>query len=114
MNFPTSALAAFLASFFCLSAPVVAVNASSSESIASLDAIEEVVVTAEFRNVAVNKVLGSVSLLVPEDRADVANHLEEVLGGAVNVNLASGASRARFVQMRGIGERGQFLSLIHI
>ena len=108
MNFPTSALAAVLASFFCLSAPVVAVNASSSESIASLDAIEEVVVTAEFRNVAVNKVPGSVSLLVPEDRADVANHLEEVLSGAVNVNLASGASRARFVQMRGIGERGQF------
>ena len=108
MNFPTSALAAVLASFFCLSAPVVAVNASSSESIALLDAIEEVVVTAEFRNVAVNQVPGSVPLLVPEDRADVANHLEEVLGGAVNVNLASGASRARFVQMRGIGERGQF------
>ena len=55
MNFPTSALAAVLASFFCLSAPVVAVNASSSESIALSDAIEEVVVTAEFRNVAVNR-----------------------------------------------------------
>ena len=58
MNFPISALAAVLASFFCLSAPVVAVNASSSESIALLDAIEEVVVTAEFRNVAVIRCQG--------------------------------------------------------
>ena len=35
---------------------------------------------------------------IPQDRADVANHLEELLGAApvvYNVNLASGASRAR-------------------
>ena len=70
--------------------------------------IEEVVVTAELRAVALSEAAGSISLLTPDDRADVVNHLEEVLARAVNVNIASGASRARFVQMRGIGERGQF------
>ena len=70
--------------------------------------IEEVVVTAELRAVALSEAAGSISLLTPDDRADVVNHLEEVLAQAVNVNIASGASRARFVQMRGIGERGQF------
>ena len=75
---------------------------------ADTETIEEVVVTAELRAVAVNDVAGSVSLLIPDDNADVVNHLEEMLGRAVNVNIASGASRARFVQMRGIGERGQF------
>ncbi len=75
---------------------------------ADVETIEEVVVTAELRAVAVNEVAGSVSLLIPDNRSDVVNHLEEVLARAVNVNFASGASRARFVQMRGIGERGQF------
>ena len=75
---------------------------------ADVETIEEVVVTAELRAVAVSEVAGSVSLLIPDDRSDVVNHLEEVLARAVNVNFASGASRARFVQMRGIGERGQF------
>lgn len=75
---------------------------------ADTETIEEVVVTAELRAVAVNDLAGSVSLLVPGDRTDAVNHLEEMLGRAVNVNIASGASRARFVQIRGIGERGQF------
>ena len=63
-----------------------AVHADSSNSSNLSAAIEEVVVTAEFRSVAVTEVPGSVSLLVPQDRADVANHLEELLGAAVNVN----------------------------
>ena len=75
---------------------------------ANTEIIEEVVVTAELRSVPVNDVAASVSLLIPDDNADVVNHLEEMLGRAVNVNIASGASRARFVQMRGVGERGQF------
>ena len=62
---------------------------------ADTETIEEVVVTAELRAVAVNDLAGSVSLLVPGDRTDAVNHLEEMLGRAVNVNIASGASRAR-------------------
>ena len=108
MKFPAFVFFSTLTSFVGLGVPVFAVHADSSNSSNLSAAIEEVVVTAEFRSVAVTEVPGSVSLLVPEDRADVANHLEELLGAAVNVNLASGASRARFVQMRGIGERGQF------
>jgi outer membrane receptor protein involved in Fe transport len=38
-----------------------------------------------------------------------AQHLEEVLNLAPNVNYASGASRSRFYQVRGIGERSQFV-----
>ena len=38
-----------------------------------------------------------------------AQHLEDVLHNAPNVNFAAGASRARYVQLRGIGETGQFV-----
>jgi outer membrane receptor protein involved in Fe transport len=106
---PSFVLSRALKAFVGILLPFVAISASSQESTGDGDGdIEEVVVTAEFRNVAINEVASSVSLLVPESSADAANHLEEMLGRAVNVNLASGASRARFVQMRGIGERGQF------
>lgn len=37
-----------------------------------------------------------------------AQHLEDMLNRAANVNFASGASRGRFIQIRGIGERSQF------
>jgi iron complex outermembrane receptor protein len=71
--------------------------------------IEEIIVTADFRQAGINDIPGSISVL---DAALLARknalHLEDVLLNAPNVNLASGASRARFYQIRGIGERGQF------
>lgn len=100
MNFP-NVWSRKLGLILGLVVPLCAANAYA-------EMIEEVVVTAELRAVALSEAAGSISLLTPDDRADVVNHLEEVLARAVNVNIASGASRARFVQMRGIGERGQF------
>ena len=71
--------------------------------------IEEIVVTADFRQAAINDIPASISVL---DKALIqrknALHLEDVLLDAPNINVASGASRARFYQIRGIGERGQF------
>ena len=69
---------------------------------------EEIVVTADFRGTPVDSLAASVSVVRPEARGDLVNHLEEVLGQIPNVNYASGASRGRFFQIRGIGERGQF------
>ena len=36
------------------------------------------------------------------------NHLDGVLNMAPNVNFSSGASRGKYIQIRGIGERSQF------
>lgn len=71
--------------------------------------LEEVVVTAEFRPLATAEVPGSVSVLDPQASGATINHLDELLSQAANVNLTSGASRARFIQIRGIGERSQFV-----
>ncbi len=70
--------------------------------------IEEIVVTAEFRETTVDNLAGSASVVSLADVGTVVNHLEEVLAQAPNVNFASGASRGRYIQIRGIGERGQF------
>ena len=72
--------------------------------------LEEVIVTAGFRDNNVMISSGSISVIDAEViRERTAQHLEQVLNVAPNVNLASGASRARFVQIRGIGERSQFV-----
>lgn len=39
-----------------------------------------------------------------------AEHVEDILNLAPNVNISSGASRGQFFQIRGIGERSQFSS----
>lgn len=71
--------------------------------------IPEIVVTGEFRDARLNSIPSSLSVIDEEAiAARGAQHLEELLGMAPNVNYASGASRGRYFQIRGIGERGQF------
>ena len=73
------------------------------------DTIEEVVVTATLRDDSLRDVPSSISVLGSADiAAREATHLDDVLGAIPNLNFAKGASRARFLQLRGIGERGQF------
>lgn len=74
------------------------------------DEIEEILVTAEFREAAVVDIGSSVSIIDSETIAHVeARHLEQILNLVPNVNYSSGASRGRFIQIRGIGERSQFI-----
>ncbi len=71
--------------------------------------LEEVVVTAELIEKSVLKLPNSVTVINNaqiEQRA--ARQLEDLLNLAPNVNFASGASRGRFIQIRGIGERSEF------
>lgn len=71
--------------------------------------LEEVLVTADFEDVDAFSSANSLSVVDASAiaRRD-ARHLEQVLATAPNVNVAAGASRGRFLQIRGVGERSQF------
>lgn len=71
--------------------------------------IPEIIVTADFRPLTLQEVPASITVL-PEQLIQQRNaqHLEEILNLAPNVNFANGASRGRFFQIRGIGERSQY------
>jgi iron complex outermembrane receptor protein len=72
--------------------------------------IEEIVVTADLRGGLLQEIPTSVSVIGRDAiAARGAQHIEEVLSRIPNVNFASGTSRARFFQIRGIGERSQFI-----
>lgn len=76
--------------------------------------LEEVVVNAEFHEKTVLDTATSVSIIGQAQlRAREASHLEDVLNIIPNVNFSSGASRGRFFQIRGIGERSQFVDPIN-
>ena len=71
--------------------------------------LETVNVTADFRQLDVMEVPSAITVINKQQiDASNASHLESILSMAPNVNFASGSSRARFFQIRGIGERSQF------
>lgn len=76
-----------------------------------LDAVK---VTADFRQLDVMSVPAAVSIIDNKQiETNDASHLETILSMAPNVNFASGSSRARFFQIRGIGERSQFIDPVN-
>ena len=82
---------------------------SISAQVDSSIVLEEIIVNADYRQSKANDISSSVTVLDANlIRKKNAQHLEDILFNAPNVNLSSGASRARFYQIRGIGERGQF------
>lgn len=84
---------------------------SYSEETAS---IERIVVTSDFRDANLLDLSNSISVFSQatiERRG--ANHIEQILNSAPNVNFSAGASRGRFFQIRGIGERSQFIDPVN-
>ena len=78
-------------------------------TLATAQQIDEIIVYGDLRESEIEDVPTSVTVL---DEALIrqrnASHFEEMVAAAANLNLSNGASRARFFQIRGVGERGQF------
>ena len=93
-----------------LFAAIAATVFLGSSAFASEEAINEVIVSADFRDTNLLSTAASISVIDGQtiDRRQ-ARHLGQLLNLSPNVNFASGASRGRFVQIRGIGERSQFI-----
>ena len=76
--------------------------------------IEEIIVTADLREKQEINIASSVFVLSEEAiEAREASHLEDVVNSIPNLNFASGSNRARFFQIRGVGERSQFASPVN-
>jgi outer membrane receptor protein involved in Fe transport len=74
----------------------------------------EVIVTTGFRPSALTDSVGSSTIIDARAvRERGAVHVEAVLGTAANVSMTSAASRARFVQIRGVGDLEQFVGPKH-
>lgn len=75
--------------------------------------LQEIIVTGTFRGSDLLTVPASFSVIDSTTiGARSAEHLEDILNAAANVNFATGGSRGRHIQIRGIGERSQFVDPI--
>ncbi len=76
--------------------------------------IERVTVYGDFYQQTLSQLSASASV-IDDTRvlSRQADHLDGLLRVAPNVNFSAGASRGRFVQIRGIGERSQFAEPIN-
>ena len=92
--------------------PLLAFASLSGSSLAlaaEAPSLEEIIVTANFRETSLMETVGSVSVVSENTITErAAQHLEDILNAVPNVTWASGASRARFVQIRGIGDLEQY------
>lgn len=71
--------------------------------------IEEIVVTADFRERVLAELPASVSVLSENTlRQAAVQHFEELTFLVPNLNYAGGSNRPRYFQIRGIGERSQY------
>lgn len=100
-------LAVFPISLLALSCQV----AFADTTAASMEVIQ---VRGDFYRSNVQKLPGSVEVLsVEEQNRQAAQHLDDLLNSIPNLNFTAGASRGRFLQMRGIGERSEFVDSIN-
>lgn len=74
--------------------------------------LEEIIITATLMESDVSRV-SATSLTESDVTARGAAHFEDLLTLVPNISASSGASRQRFFQIRGIGERSQFIEPIN-
>jgi outer membrane receptor protein involved in Fe transport len=89
--------------------PLAASILLARPAVSAADTLEEIVVTAGLRSSSVADLPQSVTVI---DRGTLrgagVQHFEDVLGLIPDLNWASGTSRPRFFQLRGIGEVEQY------
>ncbi|MCD8530267.1 MAG: TonB-dependent receptor plug domain-containing protein [Saccharospirillaceae bacterium] len=97
-------------SLLVLLAPLTPLSALAADDVT----LSTQTVQADFRKADVQQIPEAVTLVGSEQiEARSAQHLEQILSFAPNVNFASGASRGRYYQIRGIGERSQFVDPVN-
>ena len=95
-----------------LSAIVLLLSLSPAGMTQDQPTIEEIVITATLMSSDRDR-MSSDSLTAADLSRRAAIHFEDVLTALPNVAASAGASRQRFFQIRGIGERSQFIEPIN-
>jgi iron complex outermembrane receptor protein len=76
---------------------------------APAQAIEEIIVTADFRERAASEIPASVTVLDADEVGQLAvQHFEELINVVPNLNWSGDGHRARYLQIRGVGELEQY------
>ncbi len=88
---------------------LVLLSARSFASTPQTEALEEIIVTADFRGRSMQELPASITVLDAEFiEANDVQHFEELIEVVPNLNWSGDGHRARYFQIRGIGELEQY------
>jgi iron complex outermembrane receptor protein len=94
------------------SAPVLIVSfacITSPTSLAAQESIDEIIVTADYRGRPAAEVPSSITILEAATISETAvQHFEELIGSIPNLNWSGDGHRAKYLQIRGVGELAQY------
>ncbi|MDH5432601.1 MAG: TonB-dependent receptor [Gammaproteobacteria bacterium] len=94
--------------------PVFNLYANESDPSDSFVNENVILVTAELQAESPLKLANSVSVINDDAiKQRNAEHLEQLFNLIPNVNFSTGASRGRFIQIRGVGERSEFVEPVN-
>lgn len=93
---------------------MVTLPAVAADEPSGVYTLETTTVTSSFRDDSLQETAASVSLIDGAELNKPGNtHLADVLALAPNVNVSAGASRGKYYQIRGVGERSQFIGAVN-
>lgn len=73
------------------------------------EGVDEIVVTADYRGRPATEIPASVSILNAAEISETAiQHFEELIGSLPNLNWSGDGHRAKYLQIRGVGELAQY------
>jgi outer membrane receptor protein involved in Fe transport len=76
--------------------------------------LDPIIVSADFREKKLSKTNNAVSVIGEDKLYDKSSQsFTETLASTPNVNFSAGASKGKYIQIRGIGERSQFVTPIN-
>ena len=106
---PKSLSAVAIAVIASFSAPVVADDSNVTASNLKASNVELINVFGDYSQLSLDQIAQSATIITSKQlNQRGASHLDGVVSLAPNVNFTSGASRGKYIQIRGIGERSQF------
>ncbi len=83
--------------------------ALSTAAVSQDDAIDEITVTADYRARPVSEIPTSITVLDEQTiNGTSIQHFEELIGALPNLNWSGDGHRARYIQVRGVGELAQY------
>ena len=86
----------------------------STSAFAEETTLDPIVVSSDFREKTLSQATNSMTVIGESELYDKSSlAFEETIGQVPNVNFTSGASRAHYIQIRGIGERSQFTTPVN-
>ena len=92
-----------------LSFAVLLISSMLPPVVSAQDTIDEIVVTADFRGRTTSELPASVTVLNAEQiKALAVQHFEEIINTVPNLNWSGDGNRARYFQIRGVGELEQY------